>query len=118
MAMTKHQSDRAYAMAESWAKDPQRLSALLYENMHTEDWGRICESLAKQIVAITDNSSHEQCLRKLMIEANAISGVIIETVFLPIAERMVKQDSAEESSDSGFDQAKAIRKEQLIQEAA
>lgn len=80
-------------MAESWAKDPQRLSALLYENMHTEDWGRICESLAKQIVAITDNSSHEKCLRNLLVEANTISGVIIELVFLPIAEKMVQQES-------------------------
>lgn len=116
--MPKLQTSRAYAMAESWAKNPERLSALLYENMTTEDWDRICESIAKQIVAIADNSPHEQCLRSLLVEANVISGIVIESVFLPIAEGMAAQDAAEDFASAGFDQAKARREDAMVSACA
>ena len=94
--MNTAQHLRAYNMAESWAKDPQRLFELLGDEMTDEQWMRICVAIAKQITALGDeHTTHEQCLRDLMVQANEISGVIIELLFLPITKELVRLEDHE-----------------------
>lgn len=112
MSLNKEQSDRAYAMAESLAKDPERLFELLGNEMTDEHWMRICVAIAKQITAIgNDSTTHTQCLRALLIEADEISGVIIEEVMLPITTELIKLAERENIEEAAERRGEDIREE-------
>lgn len=86
---------RAYALAEQWAADPERLAALLRQNITDAQWLRLAAALSRQMALLADGSiTHEFCLRRLLIEANEINGLVIELVLLPIAEQLVAKEAA------------------------
>lgn len=84
-------TDRAYDMAEAWANDPERLAGLLKQNMTDEQFAGICAHLAACFVALTDDSTHEKANRKQLIEIALMHGEIVELIFLPVAEKLVRQ---------------------------
>jgi len=112
MSLTVQQELQAFNMAEAWAKDPERLFELLGNEMTDEQWMRICVAIAKQITAIGDEkTTHEQCLRDLMVQADEISGVIIELLFLPITTELIKLAERE-----GIEEAAERRGEDMREE--
>lgn len=96
-------ADRAYAMAELWANDPERLAALMQREMSVDDFKEICQHLATAFVAFTDDSvSREQTARAFWTHLSMIHGIVVERVFLPVAERLAKTDHDEREWAAGF----------------
>lgn len=89
--MDLEQQNRAYDLAESWANDASRLAALMTENMTVEQYAVICCHLAACFVALTDNTSREQAMRTLIVEVEHIHAEVVESIFLPVAEKLVSQ---------------------------
>ena len=88
--MTKEQSDRAYAMAESWANDPDRLYAMLSSRVSPEELKQICGHLATAFAALTDfKVSNERTVREASTAIAMIHGVIVERLLLPTAEQLL-----------------------------
>lgn len=91
--MTEHQKRRAYAMAESWAIDPERLAALFAENRTDEQDSEFWKAIAKCFYAMKSrNFTRETAKLQLLIEIDNAMSVVVETVFLPIAERLIAQE--------------------------
>jgi len=91
-------ADRAHAMAEMWANDPERLSSLMQSEMSVDDFKEICQHLAASFVAFTDDSvSREQTARAFWLHMSMIHGIVVERIFLPVAERLAKQDHDEKT---------------------
>lgn len=112
MSLTVKQELQAFNMAEAWAKDPERLFELLGHEMTDEQWMRVCVAIANQITAIGDETTtHEQCLRALLIEADEISGVIIEEVMLPITTELIKLAERENIEEAAERRGEDIREE-------
>ena len=89
--MTKEQSDRAYAMAESWANDQERLYAMLSCRILPDELKQICCHLSTAFVAMTDFTvSNERTAREASTAIAMIHGVVIERLLLPTAERLVR----------------------------
>lgn len=86
-------ADRAYAMAEMWANDQERLAALMQSEMSVDDFKDICQHLATAFVAFTDDRvSKEQTARALWTHMAMIHGIVVERIFLPVADRLAKQE--------------------------
>lgn len=96
-------ADRAYKMAELWANDPERLAALMQREMSVEDFKEICQHLATAFVAFTDDSvSREQTARAFWLRLSMIHGIVVERVFLPVAESLAKKDHDEREWAANF----------------
>lgn len=90
MIVTKEQSDRAYAMAESWANDPERLYAMLSCRILPEELKQICGHLSEAFTALTDFTvSNERTVREASTAISMIHGVIVERLLLPTAEQLL-----------------------------
>jgi hypothetical protein len=101
--VTSTVADRAYAMAEMWANDQERLSALMQSEMSVDDFKEICQHLATAFVAFTDDSvSREQTARAFWLHLSMIHGIVVERIFLPVAERLAKQDHDEKTWALGW----------------
>lgn len=101
--VTSTVADRAYAMAELWANDPERLAAMMQREMSVEDFKEICQHLATAFVAFTDDSiSREQTARAFWTHMSMIHGIVVERIFLPVAERLAKQDHDEKTWAIGW----------------
>ena len=91
MALSKEQSDRAYAMAESWANDPERLYAMLSCRILPEELKQICGHLSTAFAALTDFTvSNERTVREASTAIAMIHGVVVERLLLPTAEQIVR----------------------------
>lgn len=87
------EASRAYKMASDWAGDSERLAALLKDNFTPEQWVDFCERLAAGFAAYTcERMSREASLRECQNAVMHIHGLVVEQIFLPIAEAMVRQD--------------------------
>lgn len=96
-------ADRAYAMAQMWANDPDRLAAMLASKMQAEEWAEICVYLAASFSALTDDSiSHEATARAFWTHMAMIHGIVVERVMLPIAEQLAKTDHDEKTWALGW----------------
>jgi len=90
------ESSRAYKMASEWAGDSERLAALLKDNFTPEQWVDFCERLAEGFAAYTcERMSREASLRECQNAVMHIHGLVVEQIFLPIAEAMVRQEYRE-----------------------
>ncbi len=91
MATTQDNSDRAYAMAEAWANNPDRLYEMLSCRItRPEEFKQICGHLATAFSALTDfKVSHERTVREASTAISMIHGVIVEQLLLPTAEQIV-----------------------------
>ena len=97
MSDKKKIEDRAYALAEMWANDHERLAALLQSEMSVEDFAEICEHLAKAFVDFTDDRvTREQAYRSIYAQMSMIHGIVVERIFLPVAERMASATVVDE----------------------
>jgi len=86
-------AERATKMAQMWATDPERLANLLMNEMTTEEWSEICQWLAKSIKAnIDDSVTAEFAKREYAISVGMITGIVVERVFQPVAEAMVRRE--------------------------
>ena len=96
-------ADRAYAMAEMWANDPERLAVMLMTRMQPDEWREICKYLAESFVALTDHSiSKERSARTFWMHMAMIHGIVVERVMLPIAERLARTDHDEDTWALGW----------------
>lgn len=87
---TQEQNDRAYAMAEAWANDPDRLYAMLTCRLGPDLLKEICGHLAPAFSAMTDfRVSNERTVREASTAIAMIHGVIVERLMLPTAEMLV-----------------------------
>lgn len=91
MATTQDHNDRAYAMAESWANNPDRLYEMLSCRItRPEEFKQICGHLAAAFSALTDFMvSNERTVREASTAISMIHGVIVERLLLPTAEQIV-----------------------------
>ncbi len=91
MAMTtQEQTDRAYAMAESWANNPDRLYQMLATKASPDQMKQICGHLTKAFAALSDVTvSNERTVREASTAILMIYGVIVELVMLPTAEQII-----------------------------
>lgn len=91
MATTQDNNDRAYAMAEAWANNPDRLYEMLSTRItRPEEFKQICGHLATAFSALTDfKVSHERTVREASTAISMIHGVIVERLLLPTAEQIV-----------------------------
>lgn len=112
-------ADRAYAMAEMWANDQERLPALMQSEMSVDDFKEICQHLATAFVAFTDESvSHEQTAREFWLCMSMIHGIVVERIFLPVAERLAKQDHDEKTWALGWSPVQIANSERAERLAA
>lgn len=112
-------ADRAYAMAEMWANDKDRLAALMQSEMSVDDFKEICQHLAAAFVAFTDESvSHEQTSRVFWLHMTMIHGIVVERIFLPLAERLAKKDHDENEWALGWSPAQIANAERALKLAA
>jgi hypothetical protein len=91
MATTQDQNDRAYAMAEQWANNPDRLYEMLSCRItRPEEFKQICGHLATAFSALTDfQVSNERTVREASTAISMIRGVIVERLLLPTAEQIL-----------------------------
>lgn len=116
MLITQTQSERAYEMAAAWANDHERLAGLLRENITPEQWADFCERLAVGFAAYTcERMSREATLRECQNAVMHIHALVVEQVFLPIAEKLVAQ--SEQTIRSAAEQYEdAVRQERMERE--
>lgn len=87
---TQEQNDRAYAMAEAWANDPDRLYQMISCRMSPDEFKEICGHLSAAFSALTDfKVSNERTVREASTAIAMIHGVIVELIMLPTAEQIV-----------------------------
>lgn len=93
---TQQDNDRAYAMAEQWANDPDRLCSMLATRItRPEEFKQICGHLAAAFSALTDfQVSNERTVREASTAISMIHGVIVERLLLPTAEQIVFNESS------------------------
>ena len=100
---TQEQTDRAYAMAESWATDKERISAILTANMQPAEFAEICGYLADAFASVGDECvSIERSMRDCFTAMSMIRGIVVERVMLPIAEHLAKTAHDERLFELGW----------------
>lgn len=96
-------ADRAYAMAEMWANDHERLAAMIATRLQPAELAEICEYLAKSFQSISDDGvPREKTYRDCFTSLLMIHGIVVERVFLPVAEGLARTDHDEKTWAAGF----------------
>lgn len=105
-------ADRAYAMAEMWANDHERLAAMIANRMTPAELDEICEYLAKAFKSLNDDGVRmERTMRDSFTAVSMIHGIIVERIFLPVAERLARQDHDEKTWALGWSPAQIANEE-------
>lgn len=102
-------ADRAYAMAEMWANDHERLAAMMATRMQPEEQAEICEHLAKAFKSISDEAvPREKTYRDCFLCMMMIYGIVVERICLPVAEGLARIDHAGPSARRRWRRAEGL----------
>jgi len=112
-------ADRAYKMAEMWANDHERLAAMIATRLQPAELAEICEYLAKAFQSIGDEGvTREQTYRDCFTSLLLIHGIVVERVFLPVADRMARTDHDEQEWAAGMSPVQVANADRVLRIAA